>query len=139
MYVAISENLTELGGRMGTERTWENWRRYFYNKEEAIRFCKDDYAKARKRIGPLERFALNKDLRFVMYHVKKVKVYGGPDKYYVLVRYKPYEGWYIESINENIRGAKEFIKDNALRFAEVEVRIIKGSQVFYTSSYRGEG
>jgi hypothetical protein len=59
---------------MGTERTSTNFRRYFYNVDNAKRYAEDDYEQKR----PGEKFAWKQeengrirspDLGFVMYHV----------------------------------------------------------------------
>jgi hypothetical protein len=87
MYVLVSENLTELGGAMGTERTYENWRRHFKQLDSAKTAAQKDWDKqATGKV--LAEHGLSKeldwikegsgcrtaDLHWVMYHIKKLRV-----------------------------------------------------------------
>lgn len=72
MYQLISENLTNLGGPMGTEYTT-------YSNEGHFRKASNARAKAEKEYGrPIEWKAVKNgwrspDLGHVMYHIKEVK------------------------------------------------------------------
>lgn len=78
VYKAVSENLTQLGGPMGTERTWYNWISFHQTKEGAMKKCEKDYKKHGKlKWAPVpgQRGAVTTgDLRFVMYTVRPVRV-----------------------------------------------------------------
>ncbi len=77
IYILSSENLTQLGGPMGTERTSINWTKYCKTVEQAKKIAEKDYNKSR---GPIEWIKEGKDgwrtqdLGYVMYHIKKIKV-----------------------------------------------------------------
>ena len=43
MWILINENLTQVGGRMGSDKTWDNWRKYFYHLSNAMAFAERDY------------------------------------------------------------------------------------------------
>ena len=43
MFVLISENLTNLGGPMGSETTFENFRLYFNDPDKARKYAEKDY------------------------------------------------------------------------------------------------
>ena len=82
IYELVSENLTELGGLMGTERTHRNWIKHF-SGDSAVRKAKraanEDYstyrpdAKALKWFKTKEGFRTD-DLSFVMYHINKLEI-----------------------------------------------------------------
>jgi hypothetical protein len=86
VYVLISENLTGLGGPMGTEETWENWRRHFKRIESAKAAAQKDWekssAKAQGDPGIPKTLTWIKDgsglrtedLHWVMYHIRKIRV-----------------------------------------------------------------
>jgi hypothetical protein len=84
IYRLISENLTNLGGPMGKEYTYNNWVRYFSSIEKAKSFAESDYDKNTKHRPTAEKIKWFKesekdsirsqDLSFVMYHIKPVKV-----------------------------------------------------------------
>lgn len=84
MYELESENLTGLGGPMGTERTWTNWRKFFSTVEAAKEFAEKDYkrpinwsaSKGPTCNGIPIDLACSGDLGFVMYHIRCVKVEG---------------------------------------------------------------
>jgi hypothetical protein len=83
VYCLVSENLTGLGGPMGTERTWTNFRRYFRRKTKAKQIAQDDY---NDEIGYKDKDKLRwikdekpgecrtKDLGFVMYHITIINI-----------------------------------------------------------------
>ena len=78
MFELESENLTGLGGPMGTEETTINWRKFFTTVEKAKEFAEKDY----KKKGGREEFDWHEDdgewcsgdLLFVMYNIRPVKV-----------------------------------------------------------------
>lgn len=77
MWMAKSENLSHLGGPMGTEYTTTNWRKYFKAFKNAKAYCKADYKKKtgksfKWRIAN-QHTACSGDLSFVMYTILKVK------------------------------------------------------------------
>jgi len=76
IYRLVSENLTGLGGPMGTERTWTNWTKYCKTIEQAQKIAEKDYNKSR---GPIKWIKekdgyRTEDLGYVMYHIKKIKI-----------------------------------------------------------------
>ena len=72
MFELVSENLTGLGGRMGTERTWTNFRKHFNSAANAKRHAERDYGKPIKWTKT-NRGWRSPDLLHVMYHVKPLK------------------------------------------------------------------
>jgi hypothetical protein len=74
MWMLISENLTGLGGRMGTETTSVNFRKFFNRKLNAVKFAQEDY-----RHGIIEWRGCGRekytsgDLGHVMYVIKKIE------------------------------------------------------------------
>jgi hypothetical protein len=80
MYELESENLTHLGGPMGTEYTYTNWRKFFSSIKEAKDYAKKDYLKHRDDLPDDWEWIREKgetrtpDLLFVMYHIRKVTV-----------------------------------------------------------------
>ena len=81
MYELVSENLSGLGGPMGTERTWTNWRKFFKTVKAAKNAAESDYGKPiewSQKKGPTRNFkpidlTCSGDLRYVMYHIVEVK------------------------------------------------------------------
>lgn len=76
-YTLISENLTGLGGPMGSERTTTNWRKHFRSEENAKKYAEEDYRKKAGRPGVRKlkwietgNAQRTDDLGFVMYHVQ---------------------------------------------------------------------
>ena len=69
IYELLYEDLTNLGGPMGTERTITRTMGLFNNAEHAKGFADLDYGKHLKwiRVGPGFR---TEDLGHVMYHIK---------------------------------------------------------------------
>lgn len=76
VYSLTSENLTNLGGPMGSEYTYDNWVKYFSSIETAKRYAEKNYngsrgeIKWKKRGKKLE----TQDLGYVMYHIVPVKL-----------------------------------------------------------------
>jgi hypothetical protein len=71
-----SENLTACGGRMGTEHTWDNWRRYFRKLEKAQATAEKDYGNSipwQRHTSRTQTFS-SVDLGHVMYHVTPVRI-----------------------------------------------------------------
>jgi len=68
-----SENLTGLGGMMGTERTWTNFRKFYSTAELAIEAAEEDYSDEIKWYKMKTGFR-SSDLGHVMYHIKEVKL-----------------------------------------------------------------
>ena len=83
VYELESENLTGLGGPMGTERTTINWSKLYYDVASAKEAAEKDYKK-RCQCGELppdeivwtyeNRYWHSQDLRFVMYNIRRKKV-----------------------------------------------------------------
>ncbi|MFA5366335.1 MAG: hypothetical protein WC333_00230 [Dehalococcoidia bacterium] len=92
-YELISENLTGLGGRMGTERTWDNFRKSFKDDldgshgmipvdgsglAKAKAFAEEDYKKnSGNKEAKIEWIITDKgfrspDLLFVMYRINEI-------------------------------------------------------------------
>lgn len=78
IYELESENLTKLGGRMGTESTSTNWVRYFSSIDKAKKAAEKDYKKnggedvikwSKSRYG-----SSSQDLLFVQYSIQPIKV-----------------------------------------------------------------
>lgn len=88
IYALRSENLSGLGGMMGTESTFTNWRRYFSSLEKAKRCAEEDVDfKLYKGTGagrettinwaevPGDEFCLrSRDFGWVMYHITEITV-----------------------------------------------------------------
>jgi len=74
MWMLISENLTGLGGPMGTETTSINFRKFFKHKENAVKFAQEDYSHGtiKWRECGREKYTSG-DLGFVMYVIKKIE------------------------------------------------------------------
>lgn len=78
LYELTSENLTGLGGMMGTERTWNNWHKLFRRVSAAKAFAETDYRRQTRQREKVEwqREGLSwrtQDLAFVMYHIRPVR------------------------------------------------------------------
>lgn len=71
VFELTSENLSGLGGPMGTERTYDNWRKLFYDVEVAKAHAVIDYGKAIKWQTETNRIHSG-DLGYVMYTIKEV-------------------------------------------------------------------
>lgn len=82
MFELTSENLTGLGGRMGTDRTSINWRKFFSTVPLAKAAAEKDYGKLivwDPKKGPTANLKpidldCSGDLGHVMYHIREVKV-----------------------------------------------------------------
>ena len=78
MYTLTSENLTHLGGPMGTEYTYPNWTKHFTTMDAAKDFAQTDYSRngcSKKIKWSRGKFNCNSgDLRFVKYYINIVKV-----------------------------------------------------------------
>jgi len=73
VYEVVSENLTNLGGRMGTEYTYDNWRKHFSDVDKAKEFAEKDYGKKIKW-NKTEKGFRSDDLLYVMYYVNKLDI-----------------------------------------------------------------
>lgn len=76
-----SEDLSNLGGPMGSEYTTTNWRKFFPTQLSARRFAEADYLKETDSPSPIvwsrrRGGVSSQDLLFVMYHIRPVKVQG---------------------------------------------------------------
>ena len=80
IYSLMSENLTNLGGSMGSEYTYPNFTKYFSSVEFAKEFAEKDYNKAFKVKGKKIKWSKrggtisSGDLSFVMYIITPVKI-----------------------------------------------------------------
>lgn len=81
IFQLTSENLTGLGGPMGTERTWDNWSRPYRDLASAKAAAEVDYNKhagkdAEKIIWKHAKpdYWFTQDLRFVMYNIYEIEV-----------------------------------------------------------------
>jgi hypothetical protein len=77
IYKLESENLTGLGGPMGTEHTWINWTRYFDSMQKAKQAAEKDYASYKNNKFSWHRaknYVHSDDLLFVMYKISKFTV-----------------------------------------------------------------
>lgn len=81
VYQLTSENLTGLGGPMGSERTWDNWSRPYRDLASAKEAAEKDYNKQCSG-KPEEKIVWTRengewhtqDLRFVMYNIRRTTV-----------------------------------------------------------------
>lgn len=74
MYSLTSENLSGLGGSMGTERTWANWVKYFNSIKEAKAYAEKDYTGGRDLVWSRTSAGYcSPDLGYVMYWISKIK------------------------------------------------------------------
>lgn len=82
VYQLKSENLTHLGGHMGSEYTYDNWGKFFSTIEYAKEYAEKDYVSHFKERKPEYKIKWEEDksglhtqdLSFVMYHIEPVKV-----------------------------------------------------------------
>ena len=79
MYVLVSENMTACGGPMGSDHTWDNWRRYYNKLEHAKAAALKDYRKGKRDPKASIEWDVDSnghltsgDLLFVMYHVEEI-------------------------------------------------------------------
>ena len=73
MWELVSTNLTGLGSRMGTERTWTNFRKHFKSLNNARLFAEKDYGKSLifRKTG-ITGYTTG-DLNYVAYTINKIK------------------------------------------------------------------
>ena len=73
IFMLESENLTALGGPMGSEYTWVNWRKHFSTLAKAKAAAEKDF---KGNIDWIEtRYGVRSpDLRYVMYHIRKIQI-----------------------------------------------------------------
>ena len=77
IYALESENLTGLGGRMGTEHTTTNWIKYFSSIDFAKKYAEKHYKIWNKE--PIKwkkdgKEIISGDLGFVMYIITEIKL-----------------------------------------------------------------
>jgi hypothetical protein len=88
MFELESENLTGLGGPMGSERAETNWRKFFKTVRAAKDAAEKDYGREiewDKRKGPTRNLkpidlTCSGDLGHVMYHIKRVRANDQDDR-----------------------------------------------------------
>ncbi|QGH72881.1 MAG: hypothetical protein [Podoviridae sp. ctrTa16] len=73
IYELISENLSNLGGRMGTESTFNNFSKPFSTIEKAKDYAVADYGNA-INWSRTKRGLCSGDLMYVMYYINKVEI-----------------------------------------------------------------
>lgn len=80
VYELVSENMTAVGGPMGSEHTWDSWRKLFSTLKAAKAHAKRDYLKEAQEPLVFEWHKTSKnewctgDLRFVMYTIRRKAV-----------------------------------------------------------------
>jgi len=74
VYKLRSENLTNLGGRMGTEYTFDNWSKLFNNIADAKKHAEKDYGKPIEWKENSNGNVSSGDLSYVMYIIEPTKV-----------------------------------------------------------------
>lgn len=75
MWLLRSENLTHLGGPMGTEYTTTNWRKYFTKFQYARDYAEQDYGQSLTWHSSNEDGSVRSDdLGSVMYHITRINV-----------------------------------------------------------------
>lgn len=73
IYELVSENLTQLGGRMGTEKVTTNFRKLFSSLQRAKRFAEKDYEKNISWILIKGGFR-SPDFGYVIYYIYKKEI-----------------------------------------------------------------
>jgi hypothetical protein len=73
MYELVSENLTGLGGPMGTEHVSINFRKHFMLIDKARKFAEEDYGK-RIKWKSYGKELRSPDLGYVLYRIKPIKI-----------------------------------------------------------------
>lgn len=74
IYKLVIEDLTHLGGPMGTERTYVIGREYFLSLEKAKKFAEKDYSKRSNGETFKWKGLSSGDLSFIMYTITKIKI-----------------------------------------------------------------
>jgi hypothetical protein len=79
VYMLTSENLTHLGGPMGSEYTYPNWSKLFGTLEAAKLYAEADYEVQAKKKADWEwvkegQGLRSPDLIAMMYHIRKERV-----------------------------------------------------------------
>jgi len=72
-YELVSENLTHLGGPMGSEYTTTNFRKYFNDSKKAKLFAEKDFGKKIKWLKTGKGWTSG-DLSWVMYYINEIKI-----------------------------------------------------------------
>jgi len=74
MFKLSAENLTGLGGPMGSETTWIEWSKYFNSLSNAMQYAENHYRRGPVPwVGNGKGRLRSKDLGFVMYHISTVE------------------------------------------------------------------
>ena len=73
MFQLYSENLTGLGGSMGTEHTWANYVKFFISVDLAKEYAETGFGNPIKWKKFRDGYK-SPDLRYVMYYISKIKV-----------------------------------------------------------------
>ena len=73
MYQLISENLTNLGGPMGSEYTYDNYRKSFLKLSNAKKYAEKEYGSEIEWIEKKNGGLRSPDLSYVMYHIEEIK------------------------------------------------------------------
>lgn len=74
VYDLVSVNLTGLGGRMGTERTWTNWRKLFKTKKSAKEYAQTDSKVPLKWYKKEDNKVVSQDLGHTQYAILLRKI-----------------------------------------------------------------
>jgi hypothetical protein len=74
IFYLTSENLTNLGGPMGSEYTYSNWSKPFETLEKAKAYAVKDYKGEIKWTENSYGELSSGDLNWVMYHIKETEV-----------------------------------------------------------------
>jgi hypothetical protein len=74
MFQLVSEDLTHLGGSMGTEYTTENYTKHFSTDDKAKKHAEKEYGSEIKWERKKEKKVswCSGDLGYVMYHIKEI-------------------------------------------------------------------
>jgi hypothetical protein len=73
MFKLISEDLTNLGGRMGSEFTKTNYIKYFKSLVKAKKYAEEEYNEQIKWVPYTRNSITSGDLRYVIYTIKRVE------------------------------------------------------------------
>lgn len=74
IYSLHSEDLSHLGGLMGTEYTTTNWIKYFTSAELAKEYAEKDFGKSISWKAFRPAGHRSGDLRYVAYTIQKIKI-----------------------------------------------------------------
>jgi hypothetical protein len=80
IFLLISEDISDLGGPMGSERVYTNFQRYFDDLKKAKDAADKDYFRGKEKGKKLKwikgknKWLRTDDLGYVMYHIKEINV-----------------------------------------------------------------